>query len=818
MAKKLYTGDYLNAIGFPLGGIGAGMFNVEGTGAFSAFSLRHAPNLNLEPCLFAAVTVKGSSRASRILESQVPKHKVYGTATAPSTPRLYEENFARGTGLPGRTYGLPRFKNAVFSSRFPFADIQFEDNSFPLRVSLNAWSPFTPPNADDSSYPMAYLEYTFENPSAEEIDAVYYFSSMNFMAEGSGAASVYCTGRGFVLTQDGSPDQPWNEGAFSVAIDDADVRVNTALFRGGWFDTLTQLWNDIQAGKVVAADRENDITYPNPGGSLALPFCLKPGGKKTIVVQCSWYVPDSRLRVGHPDDESGMTDKQLLGLDRYRPWYTTRFSCIKDVASFASREYDRLYRESRLFCDTFYASTLPDIVMGAVGSNLSILKSPTLLRQTDGRLWCWEGCCDSVGSCHGSCTHVWNYAQAICHLFPSLERGLRQTEFFDSQDEMGHQNFRASLPIGEVPHDFHAAADGQLGGILKAYRDFLICGDVEWLKRFWPRVKASMDYCIDRWDKKREGVLKEPHHNTYDIEFWGADGMCSSFYISALKAMVEMGKVLNEDCTAYAELMEKGITYLSEYLYHEGYFCQQVEWKTLEAKPGASALNDRISEEAEQLIQVEGPKYQYGRGCLSDGVLGFWMAEVCGLHGVGEADKIASHLRSVHRYNLRKDLMEHSNPQRPGYCLGNESGLLLCTWPYGDKPLLPFVYSDEVWTGIEYQVASHLMFVGEVEKGLEIVKACRSRYQGDVRNPFDEYECGHWYARALASYALLEGMTGVSYDAYRKTLTVRPRISGDFDSFLATDTGYGLAGIREGKPYYRVVSGTIEVEQSRFGG
>lgn len=82
-----------------------------------------------------------------------------------------------------------------------------------------------------------------------------------------------------------------------------------------------------------------------------------------------------------------------------------------------------------------------------------------------------------------------------------------------------------------------------------------------------------------------------------------------------------------------------------------------------------------------------------------------------------------------------------------------------------------------------------------------------------MRNPFDEYECGHWYARAMASYALLEGLTGIRYDAYRKRLEIRPRIAGDFVSFLATDTGYGLAGIQNGKPYLRVVHGRIDVEQ-----
>lgn len=789
------------------------MFTVEGTGAFSAFSLRNAPNLNLEPCLFSAITVKGEKNISRVIESQVPKHKIYGAATAPSTPDLYKENFARGTGVPGRTYGLPRFKNAVFSAHFPFADISFEDSNFPMAVSLKAWSPFTPPQADDSSCPIAYLEYTFENNTSQPLEAVYYYSAMNFMAQGAGTRSVYRGKNGFVLAQEGTPDEPWNEGYYAASVCDPEARVNTALFRGGWYDSLSMLWNDVLAGKAEEKNRENDSSYPNPGGCISVPFQLKPGEKKTVVVQCGWYVPESSLRIGQTDQKEPYTKEQLVKLERYQPWYVSKFKNIEEVSDFAASQYQRLYQESELFSKTFFATTLPDDVIEAVSANLSILKSPTVLRQADGRLWCWEGSADSEGSCHGSCTHVWNYAQAICHLFPSLERSLRQTEFFESQNEEGHQNFRSALPIGKTTHDFHAAADGQLGGILKVYRDFTIYGDIEWLKNLWPKVKASMNYCINLWDKNREGVLKEPHHNTYDIEFWGADVMCSSFYISALKAMTEMGKLLGEPTPEYEDLLEKGITYLSERLYNGEYFYQEVEWKTLHAKPGQAALNDRISEEAEALINTEGPKYQYGKGCISDGVLGFWMAQVCGLPEVGEQDKIKSHLNSIHRYNLPKDLLEHSNPQRPGYCLGEESGLLLCTWPHGERPQLPFVYSDEVWTGIEYQVASHLMFAGEIEKGLDIVRACRGRYQGDVRNPFDEYECGHWYARALASYALLEGMTGIRYDAYQKTLYISPRIKGDFQSFLATDTGYGLAGIKDGKPYYNVTSGSIKIEK-----
>ncbi|GAJ11698.1 unnamed protein product, partial [marine sediment metagenome] len=141
----------------------------------------------------------------------------------------------------------------------------------------------------------------------------------------------------------------------------------------------------------------------------------------------------------------------------------------------------------------------------------------------------------------------------------------------------------------------------------------------------------------------------------------------------------------------------------------------------------------------------------------------------------------------------------------------------LCTWPKGGQPTLPFVYSNEVWTGIEYQVASHLMMKGLVEEGLDIVRACRDRYDGRIRNPFDEYECGHWYARALASYGLLQGLTGIRYDAVDKILFIDSRIGDDFTSFLSTETGFGNVGLDNGKPFVDVKMGKIDIEEVIVG-
>lgn len=254
-------------------------------------------------------------------------------------------------------------------------------------------------------------------------------------------------------------------------------------------------------------------------------------------------------------------------------------------------------------------------------------------------------------------------------------------------------------------------------------------------------------------------------------------------------------------------------------LFDGEYFIQKIQWEGLQAPNPVDVMSfgGSYSEEALKLLKEEGPKYQYGTGCLSDGILGMWMASVCGLDEVLDNEKVRSHLVAVHKYNLKHDLIDHFNPQRPVYACGKDGGLLLCTWPKGGMLSLPFVYSNEVWTGIEYQVASHLMMKGEVEKGLDIVRECRERYDGRVRNPFNEIECGHWYARAMASYGMLQGLTGVRYDAVDKTMYINSKI-GDFKSFISTDTGFGTIEWKAGKPVLNVVYGNIDVKRYNVSG
>ena len=291
--------------------------------------------------------------------------------------------------------------------------------------------------------------------------------------------------------------------------------MNLAWFRGSWFDPLTMAWRDVEQGASYERGVPDEGKKPT-GASLFVPFRLAPGETKTIRLRLAWYSPTTRIRKALP----AVTGPGKPS-DYYQPWYGGRFAGIDELSAYWAEHYMDLRRRTERFSDCFFDTTLAPEAVEAAAANLGILKSPTVLRQADGRFYGWEGCDEDEAQGEGTCTHVWNYAQAVAHLFPALERSLRETELRVGQDDTGHQNFRVALPIQESAHDFYAAADGQLGGIIKVHREWRISGDTEWLRGLWPRVRSSLDYCIRTWDPGRRGLPVEPQHNTYDIEFWG---------------------------------------------------------------------------------------------------------------------------------------------------------------------------------------------------------------------------------------------------------------------------------------------------------
>ena len=822
--QRSFSGDSATQIAMPLGGIGAGCICLNGYGGLQDFSIWNRPSTTALPegfapsqGGFAILHIKGESPVTKLVEGPFPVLKIYDQG-------LQGEGYRRG-GFEG----FPRFQKCVFRGEYPFGEATIGDSSVPIQVVLSAWNPFIPLDDKDSGIPCAILEYTLHNVSARTVE--YEFSyHLSHLAPGCGQDQS--ASRNSVLPEQGvflyNVEKPNAEGYGSASLTAVGYK---PLVKGMWlrspgweFDSLSALWREVSTGTFTANEGSNEIDIKGRnGGSILLAGTLAPGASRTYPILIAWHFPNCYLQVG---GEALAEVREVAGCrsfpegvpPRWRPYYASIWNDAREIALYVEEHYASLRSRTLAFKEALFSSTLPTYVLDAVSANLAILKSPTVLRLENGDLWGWEGCFPDAGCCHGSCTHVWNYAQAFPHLYPHVERTLREMELGRSMDENGHVSFRSALPEGPVRHDFHAASDGQLGGIMKVFRDWQISGDMDWLRKMYPLAKRSIDYCIRTWDPDHQGGLFEPHHNTYDIEFWGPDGMCTSIYLGALSTMAAMAKAVEQtqDATFYEDLAHRCARFMEENLFNGEYFQQKVQYLGLRNTSFATmvAQVDEHSGEMQRLLKREGPKYQYGNGCLSDGVIGAWMARMYGIDTPLARESVQKTLHAIFKHNFKMDLSQHANAQRPGYAMGHEPGLLLCTWPLGGKPTLPFVYSDEVWTGIEYQVASHLIAEGFVKEGLTIVKALRSRYDGRIRNPWNEYECGNYYARAMASYALLGALSGFRYSAVQKTLWFGPQLSiRPFKTFFSTASGFGTIELGDQSLSVQLLGGMLQLEK-----
>jgi hypothetical protein len=174
-------------------------------------------------------------------------------------------------------------------------------------------------------------------------------------------------------------------------------------------------------------------------------------------------------------------------------------------------------------------------------------------------------------------------------------------------------------------------------------------------------------------------------------------------------------------------------------------------------------------------------------------------------------------LTSIFRYNFITDFSTFENVQRV-YALNKEKGMVLCSWPKGNKPAIPFVYSNEVWTGVEYQLAASLLRYGYTEEGLEMVKAIRERYRGFNRNPMAEIESGAYYARSFASWALLPALSGYHYDAATGDIEFSPNINPkQFYSFWSTGSAWGSIEISGMGVKLNVLFGKLKINRILLG-
>jgi hypothetical protein len=456
-------------------------------------------------------------------------------------------------------------------------------------------------------------------------------------------------------------------------------------------------------------------------------------------------------------------------------------------------------------------STLPAAVKDGAMANLSTLVTPTSFRTADGHFHGFEGCNNQAGCCFGNCTHVWNYEPATQHVFPSLARSLRENAFGFCTDDEGRQDFRQLLPPDKQRWG-NAAADGQMGQIMKLYLDWKLCGDTEWLRKHWPAARRALEFAWipGGWDGDRDGVMEGVQHNTYDVEFYGPNPLCGIWYLGALRACEEMARVAGDTAAAdeYARIFRGGSKWIDENLFNGEYYIQKVQ----------GIPKDKI---AKGLIvgmgaaDTEHPDFQVGDGCLVDQLSGQYVADTAGLGNLVDEAHIRKTMQSIYKYNYKRSMFRHESVQRI-YSLNDEAALIICDYGRGKRPEIPFPYFSELFTGLEYVAATLMLSHGMVAQGTECIESIRRRYDGERRNPWNEAECGHHYARAMASWAALLAFGGFQYHAAGKSVAIGPVVKGPVRSFWSAGTGWGSFRVDAGGAAIAVEEGELAMRSVKL--
>ncbi|MFC7337857.1 GH116 family glycosyl hydrolase [Haloferula chungangensis] len=748
----------LKFIGMPINGVATGQVYLGGDGRLWCWNLDGEPDMKWEDI------GKG--------------HKYLKPETARSP---MDQGFALQVGSSDKkrsfTLDADGFRDIVFTNQYPMGQVEFADADCPVKVQLEAYTPFIPLNRDDSSYPVIVMRYTIENPSDQEQEVAIAGWIENFSNHRSGKKN----GKGLRLSQyrelDGlSVIELWAKPEAGAKAEDGETPLDLANDFGAvtigllgdakpdLLDTMRSQSGPTGLFSAEASNKSPQVVQERPFSdkafaSLGQKVKLAPGESKTIAFTLSWRFPNARYVQGFGRKE----------WSRDVNFYSTLWPTASDAAVSVAKREKELRGTTQEWVDTWYDSTLPYWFLERTFIPIDCMQTQltSRLADQDGRYGLDEG----VTCCEGNCTHVWHYAQGLARLFPVIERECRdKVDFGLSSKDTGAMNFRCSEKT------FREAVDGQCGSIIRVFRESQMTPDYRFLASIWDRTKLSMDYVIKKWDKDEDGMLSGGQHNTLDKDWHGQVPWLINLYHAALKASAVMARQMNEPKVAerYEALVSKGAIAMLERLWNEdyGYFIHIPE------TPPEKTIGSTT-------------------GCHIDQVLGeFWLRNL-DLDPVMPRDKIRRSLESLWKYNFSPNVGDFRKQNKAGrwFAAEGDAGLVMGTWPHGKENAQKtnfHRYFNECMSGFEWQVAALMIWEGMLEEGLAVGKAINDRYQPAKRNPYNEVECGDHYARALASYSAFMAICGYRYDGPEGKLGFGPRMNqNDFRSAFTTAEGWG---------------------------
>jgi uncharacterized protein (DUF608 family) len=675
-----------------------------------------------------------------------------------------------------------------------------------------------------SSIPIAVIRFTVENPGPVVMRASIAASMENFIGlpgpatDGAHFVNEYLSSEGLHairMTANGLTEGAEFDGSFVLASALSDVTTDQS-HRLSWGDprwggALLDFWDDfVEDGRV-----DNRLsTAIRPSASLASTIEIPPNSSESITFYYAWNFPNRRA---WRSDNYGPIDVGEYSESIVGNHYSELFPDPWGTVQFVDAELENLEARTLQWVNSVVSSSAPTEILEASLFNLSTLRSTTLFRTRSGEFYGWEGCQDNVGSCFGTCSHVWGYEFATCFLFREIAESFRRSQYLKATDQDGLMSFRVGLPVEESQTWGLAAADGQMASLVHLYLDWRLSGNIETLKTLWPSARRSLEFAwlAGSWDADQDGVMEGCQHNTMDVEYFGPNPQMQSWYLAALRAMTELATVVGEHdfSSECAKLFERGSSWTDTNLFNGDYYRQRVV-----AVPEGGLIRAGLKLDS-ALIDPQNPTYQLGDGVLIDQLVGQYAAKLVGLGDVLEPKNVSKTLDTIFENNFKVNMHGHFNNMR-SYVLGDEPGVLMCSYPLGVRGARPFPYFAEVMTGFEYTLAVGHIQDGSRETAQTIISSIRSRYSGKRRNPFDEAECGHHYARALASWSSLVAWTGFEWDALGQTMTFG---LSDPNSRMFWSVGNAMGEVRLGESdslataSLEVFQGSIEISKLLLG-
>jgi non-lysosomal glucosylceramidase len=790
---KHYDKDHISKIALPVGGIGTGTISLGGNGQWKDVEVMNRPGKGF----YGAETPK-TAPCFMVFTQDASGKKISKALMGPIA--LSDYPGAEGSFAPN--HGLPRFFTATFDAAYPFGTVNLEDDEMPVSAKVKAFNPLIPANADDSGIPVAIIRYEITNKTPGPLSVAVAGSLDNFIGMDGAAFTVsdfnhaqYPVGAkknrntfkrsgplaGIFMTSDSVDNSldTWGTIALTTA-ESGEVSYRTEFSTKGWNSNITDMWDDFSDdGNFRDEKFEKKVDVPR--GALSVKFDLAPNATRTVQFLLTWNFPNRK--------DWFNKGSKILG-----NYYANDYKDAWDVAEKTLPRIKQLEKQTIDFVNTFLSGSYPDVVKEAALFNISTLRTQTAFRTKDGYFFGWEGIFNSIGSCYGNCTHVWNYEYTTPFLFGSLAKKMREVEYeYGLNDTTGLMSFRVSLPLDKksTANWKLAAADGQMGTIMKMYREWQLSGDNEFLKNHWDGVKKALSFAWipNGWDANMDGVMEGCQHNTMDIEYYGPNPEIEFWYLGALKAAGAMAKFMKDK--AFEEKCNKLFTSGSEWtdknLFNGEFYIHKITPIPGKSKIAAGLISNMGS------TDFLNPDFQIGEGVLVDQLVGQNMALITGLGYLARKENINKTLESIYKYNYVEHFGDHFNNMR-SYVLGDEAGLVVTSYPDPSKrPRVPLSYAFEAWSGLEYTAAAGMIYAGQTDKALKVIQNVRNRYDGQKRSPFDEEECGHHYARAMAAWSAILALSEFNYSAVDQKFSITSK-PGTY--FWSTGYAWGTATVQ----------------------